>query len=180
MTLSLLSITLHAQNVPYENRYRPDAVHERKEMPLIQSRELSNKAQQRRFQTQQAYEQMHRNHAKSRQTASALSEYAYDDQRSHLSPKLPRTKGYAHSKKSWEHTYRYKRADFYDRYGYHYGYFNRQGYYFEGVFYHYDRFYTYHDRIQGRGLFERKYYRPLVACNHPMERAYDTHPIGRY
>ncbi|MFT7880308.1 MAG: hypothetical protein ABXS91_07945 [Sulfurimonas sp.] len=48
-------------------------------------------------------------------------------------------RGYRFTKRGWKLAYRYDRAPFYDRYGYHYGYFNRHGYYFEGQFYRYDR-----------------------------------------
>ena len=71
-------------------------------------------------------------------------------------------RGYRHPKKSWFYAYRYTKADFVDRYGFYYGYFDRRGYMFEGEFYRYDRDYRYQDRLRGRGLFDRHYfYRPL-------------------
>jgi hypothetical protein len=71
-------------------------------------------------------------------------------------------RGYRYLQRSWFYAYRYGKADFVDRYGFYYGYFNRRGYMFEGEFYRYDRDYRYQDRIRGRGLFDRHiYYRPL-------------------
>jgi hypothetical protein len=66
-----------------------------------------------------------------------------------------------HPKRGWVLAYKYDRAEFYDRDGFHYGYFNRYGYMFEGEFYRYDRYYRYRDRVRGRGLFDRYYYRPV-------------------
>ncbi len=63
--------------------------------------------------------------------------------------------------KKWRSIYRKHRAPFYDRFGYFYGYFDTQGFMFEGIFRPYTRHYTYNDRIQGRSLFERRYYKPL-------------------
>jgi hypothetical protein len=71
-----------------------------------------------------------------------------------------RQRGHRHSKRGWFLAYLYDRASFYDNEGFHYGYFNRYGYYFEGVFYRYDRYYTYRDRLRGRGLFDHRYYMP--------------------
>jgi hypothetical protein len=72
-------------------------------------------------------------------------------------------RGYRHTRRSWYLTYLYERASFYDRHGYKYGYFSRRGFIFEGEFYRYDRQYTYRDRLRGRGLFERRYYRPSYS-----------------
>ncbi|AKF24748.1 hypothetical protein YH65_04615 [Sulfurovum lithotrophicum] len=69
-------------------------------------------------------------------------------------------RGHRHPKRGWNLAYRYDRAAFYDRNGFYYGYFNRYGYFFEGVFYRYDRFYTYRDRVRGKGLFDRLFYPP--------------------
>ena len=69
-------------------------------------------------------------------------------------------RGYRHTRRNWYLTYLYERASFYDRHGYRYGYFSRRGFMFEGEFYRYDRYYTYRDRLRGRGLFEHRYYRP--------------------
>lgn len=74
-----------------------------------------------------------------------------------------RQRGYRYEKRGWTLAYKYDRASFYDNQGYYYGYFNRHGYYFENIFYRYDRYYTYRDRIKGRGLFDRRYYIPANA-----------------
>ena len=78
-------------------------------------------------------------------------------------PRGPRQQGYRHFKRGWYLAYRYDRASFYDRYGYHYGYFNRYGFEFDGIFYGYDRYYRYQDRMRGRGLFDNRYYMPADA-----------------
>ena len=90
-----------------------------------------------------------------------------------------RQRGYRHPNRGWLLAYRYDRASFYDREGFYYGYFNRHGYYFENVFYRYDRHYTFRDRVKGRGLFDHRYYMPENAryygfCSsrqHPREYA---------
>ena len=71
--------------------------------------------------------------------------------------------GYAHPKRGWTLAYRYDRVSFYDNEGFFYGYFNKHGFYFENVFYRYDRYYTYRDRVRGRGLFSHRYYMPSNA-----------------
>jgi hypothetical protein len=63
---------------------------------------------------------------------------------------------------NWYFIYRDRHAPFYDQFGYFYGFFNQFGYYFEGIFYSYDRFYTYEDRLRGRGLFDNRYYEPYL------------------
>ena len=71
-------------------------------------------------------------------------------------------RGYRYFNQNWFYAYRYGKADFVDRYGFYYGYFDRRGYMFEGEFYRYDRDYRYQDRLRGRGLFDRHiYYKPL-------------------
>lgn len=62
----------------------------------------------------------------------------------------------------WYFIYQDRHAPFYDQYGYFYGFFNQFGYYFEGIFYSYDRYYTYEDRLRGRGLFDDRYYEPYL------------------
>jgi len=71
-----------------------------------------------------------------------------------------RQQGYRYSKRGWKLAYKYDRASFYDSRGYHYGYFNRHGFLFEGYFYRYDRYYTYKDRVRGKGIFDHRYYMP--------------------
>ncbi len=88
--------------------------------------------------------------------------YVEDDYRYEDNWNYPRTRqqGYHNFKRGWYLAYRYDRASFNDKYGYHYGYFNRHGFYFDGLFYAYDRYYRYKDRIRGRGAFDNKYYMP--------------------
>ncbi len=71
-------------------------------------------------------------------------------------------RAYPRPKRGWILAYRYDRAEFFDRNGFHYGYFNRYGYFFEGVFYRYDYSYTFRDRVRGRGIFDHYYYRPAA------------------
>jgi hypothetical protein len=82
----------------------------------------------------------------------------YDDRRyeSH------RSRGFRHYQNSWYLAYKYEKASFYDNEGFYYGYFNHRGYTFEGEFYRYDRYYTYRDRVRGKGLFTHRYFRPVV------------------
>jgi len=68
---------------------------------------------------------------------------------------------YRHYRRQWYLTYLYEHAEFDDRYGYHYGYFDHSGFVFDGHFYAYDRAYTYQDRLHGKGLFEHRFYRPI-------------------
>jgi hypothetical protein len=83
-------------------------------------------------------------------------DYYYDAPYRHR----PHGRSYRYPKRGWILAYKYDRAEFYDRDGFHYGYFNRYGYMFEGEFYRYDRYYRYRERVRGRGLFDRYYYRP--------------------
>jgi len=80
----------------------------------------------------------------------------HDNQKRRVIEQYP----YRQSKRGWQLAYKYDRDFFYDKYGYHYGYFNKNGYTFEDIFYRYDRTYTYRDRVKGRGLFGRGYYMP--------------------
>lgn len=90
-----------------------------------------------------------------------------------------RQKGYRHFKRGWYLAYRYDRASFYDRYGYNYGYFNRYGFEFDGIFYAYDRYYGYRDRMRGRGLFDRDYYMPAEATRYGFCPPRPTRPRPR-
>ncbi len=71
-------------------------------------------------------------------------------------------RGHRHYRSSWYDDFYYDRASFYDNYGYYYGYFNRIGYLLEGIFYKYDRYYTFRDRVRGKGIFDHRYYRPYI------------------
>ncbi len=88
--------------------------------------------------------------------------YERNDYRDHRRYQIHQARGYRHTRNSWYLAYRYERASFYDRHGYHYGYFNYRGYMFEGEFYRYDRYYTFRDRLRGKGLFEHRFYRPIL------------------
>lgn len=87
--------------------------------------------------------------------------YGYDRERYHDDYRPIRQRGHTRSKRGWFLAYRYDRASFYDNEGFYYGFFNRHGYYFEDIFYRYDRRYTFRDRVRGRGLFDRRYYMPV-------------------
>ncbi|MBD3789382.1 MAG: hypothetical protein IE885_03265 [Campylobacterales bacterium] len=86
--------------------------------------------------------------------------YAYKNRKYIKAKQIHRHRGYKYPFRSWFRSYEYYRAPFYDQFGYYYGYFNLIGYYFEGIFYRYDRYYTYQDRIRGKGLFDDWYYSP--------------------
>jgi hypothetical protein len=120
-----------------------------------------HRAMKRDFKNMKEFQRLQRDHK--RYKSHLKYEYRYNYIRP-LYRITPRQKGYRYSKRGWELAYRYDRADFFDSYGYHYGYFNRNGYYFEGMFYRYDRFYTYLDRVRGKGLFEHRYYMPINAA----------------
>ena len=92
-------------------------------------------------------------------------------------PRGPRQRGYRNFKRGWYLAYRYDRAHFYDNYGYEYGYFNSYGFYFDGIFYGYDRYYRYRDRLRGRGLFDRSYYMPARADRYGF---CSTRPVRPY
>ncbi len=90
------------------------------------------------------------------------ADYERDDYSEYDRYQNHRARGYRHTRNSWYLAYKYEKASFYDRHGYYYGYFNRRGYIFEGDFYRYDRYYTYRDRLRGKGLFEHRFYRPIM------------------
>jgi len=94
-------------------------------------------------------------------------------------PRGPRQQGYRNFKRGWYLVYRYDRATFYDRYGYHYGYSNRYGFNFDGIFYSYDRYYRYQDRLRGRGLFDNRYYMPANASRYGFCSPRPTRPYPR-
>lgn len=72
-------------------------------------------------------------------------------------------RAYARPKRGWVLAYVYDHADFYDRYGFHYGDFDRRGFMFEGRWFRYNARYSYRDRLRGRGYFDRYYYVPHHA-----------------
>jgi len=91
-----------------------------------------------------------------------------------------RQHAYHHYRRQWYLTYLYERADFYDRHGYHYGRFNERGFVFEGVFYRYDRAYTYQDRLHGKDLFAHRFYRPSQRYAYQRDRWQSGNGAGFY
>jgi len=151
------------------------------------------RAKPKRFRTQKEYQRAklrnstHKRSAASRKQLSKrthssmqkrqrgyVEEVWYDDRDY---PRGPRQTGYRHFKRGWYLAYRYDRAVFYDRYGYRYGYFNQYGFYFDGVFYGYDRDYRYRDRLRGRGLFGSHYYMPASAARYGFCPQRPTRPV---
>ncbi len=142
----------------------------------------SHHAQKRTFKTKQAFKCVRTHHTKMPQKQHMASAPVqvhpnryrpqsrwynaryYNGENYHGSyiPKRQFERAHRYSRRGWILAYRYDRAGFFDRDGFYYGYFNRYGYFFEGVFYRYDYSYTYRDRIRGRGLFDRYYYRPAA------------------
>jgi hypothetical protein len=85
-----------------------------------------------------------------------------------------RQHAYRHYRRQWYLTYLYERSEFDDRHGYHYGYFDRRGFVFDGQFYRYDRSYNYQDRLHGKGLFEHRFYRPIqINARDTYDRVWD-------
>jgi len=138
------------------------------------------RAVRKRFRTQKEYQQMkRRGHTLQRKSISARNAKRVSGNRHSRRyvqeswvdegwqyPRGPRQRGYRHFKRGWYLAYRYDRAAFYDRYGYSYGYFNRHGFEFDGIFYAYDRYYSYKDRMRGRGIFDGNYYMPANAARY--------------
>ena len=88
------------------------------------------------------------------------------DNRSHQRCRMDRprhVRAYRVPQKRWRRAYINRHAPFYDRFGYFYGYFDQEGFMFEGRFRPYTRHYSYRDRVRGRSLFERRYYKPLFC-----------------
>ena len=165
--LSLSSALLLAQE-------RPKVMNEAK-IGQLDRKLTTHKAKHRNFKTKSEYKRHKKHHHPKHQKQKYRKSYKYNDhmaehyrygyyeERFYGMPKeYPVVYGrtHRHPKRGWVLAYRYDRAVFYDRDGFYYGYFNRHGYYFEGVFYRYDRFYTYRDRVRGRGLFDRYFYHP--------------------
>ena len=154
-----LSINVHAQ------RFVDDNIHQhmtQKEINRMDRVYTKHKAKRRNFSTHRGY--LHR----SRHTGfdnytdkNRYSEgYHYKKERYEERYRTKRQRGFNYSKRGWKLAYKYDRASFYDDRGFYYGYFNRHGYFFEGIFYRFDRFYTYQDRVRGKGLFSHRYFMP--------------------
>lgn len=126
-----------------------------------------------RYNASDGYDNLHHNRYNSRYTDDR---YIYKPR---PKPRV-RQKGYNYFKRGWYLAYIYDRASFNDRYGYHYGYFNRHGYYFEGVFYRYDRDYRYSDRARGKGVFDNRYYIPSNYNYYGFSLPRDNRPRRGY
>ena len=157
-TFAFFTLPLLAEQSQYPSTQKPLTAQKIQKMDQHFTR---HRAMQRDFYNFREFQRLQRDKKRYNKYLSHESHYNYIRPRYRVTPKQ---RGYRYSKRGWELAYRYDRADFFDRYGYHYGYFNRYGYYFEGVFYRYDRFYTYSDRVRGKGLFERSYYMPVNAA----------------
>jgi len=114
-------------------------------------------AVKRNFRTHSEFKRLKRQHYNVHQRIHHKPSKAYRNNR-----RAYDHRGYRHYRQAWYFDFYYDRAPFYDRYGYYYGYFNRMGYFLEGIFYRYDRYYTFHDRVRGRGIFDHRYYRPYI------------------
>lgn len=159
-TTALMAETNRAMSKPIKE-------HQLKKMD---SRLTQHKTKKRAFRTQKEFEKIQHKRARAthRDERSLHRGRLYGEDRyprdTYQHPREQYTtegqRGARNFKRGWYLAYRYDRASFYDRNGYYYGYFNRYGYYFEEVFYRYDRYYSYRDRVRGRGLFDRRYYTP--------------------
>jgi len=123
-------------------------------------KEFHHKAKRNKKNRNIAQKRMHTKQHKNSRYANAYN-YQVKDYRDDYHSNSQR--GYRHPNQGWLLAFRYDRASFYDREGFYYGFFNRHGYYFEDIFYSYDRNYTFRDRVRGRGLFDHRYYMPANA-----------------
>lgn len=192
---TLLSVFLLAETQPAQNYNHPKV----SAKPIAEKqlrkmdRELNkHKAVQRKFRTQKEFRQIHRKHKKpmpnkpmhTKHIKSSVAKhqldyrYGYDDGGYHDDYRPIMQPGYRNFKRGWFLAYKYDKAPFYDQFGYYYGYFNRHGYYFEGIFYRYDHYYGYSDRVRGRGLFDNNYYMPANYRYYGFERP--RHREGAY
>jgi len=171
--LLTLGLTLSAHASNQDVKQLPEATIKKMDRKMTK-----HKAQARTFKTHKEFKRMQQKkvtHSNVKRTASKNMRYntghyengrnyGYSESTRYYDDYRPtRQRGYNHPKRGWVLAYRYDRASFYDNEGSFYGYFNRYGYYFEGVFYRYDRYYTYRDRVRGRGLFNHRYYMPANA-----------------
>ncbi len=179
-TMTEKNVKIHSDTKFVQKKYRTDKKHFKN-----MDRQLSKKrAMKRKFKTHDEFKKMKHHRANKRLTKHSIENRSHKRSQRHSNYKQDRytegrryyrdndrrysrdhhskTHGHRHTRNSWYLTYRYERTSFYDRYGYYYGYFNRHGYLFEGDFYRYDRYYTYRDRVRGKGLFDYRYYRPVM------------------
>lgn len=70
---------------------------------------------------------------------------------------------------------------YYNDDGYYYGTFNSSGYYFNHVFFPYDRYYTYDDRLHHRGYFApHRHHRRVYAAPPRINERYPNHGSDPY
>jgi len=146
-----------------EHHKNPTEVMSDKQIKKMDRKYKKHKAKKRDFRTHNEFQHKTiRKHAK-HHDKYVRSNHRYNHNRPvYIEPYMVhRQRGYRYPKKGWTLAYRYDRASFYDNEGYYYGYFNRSGYFFEDVFYRYDRSYSYRDRVKGRGLFDGRFYMPF-------------------
>ena len=147
-----------------------------KKIKKMDRKHTQHKAKKRHFKTQKdfQYRSRHKNASNFKNYTNYTHGYNYNRETNSYryndnANRQHRQRGFSQWKRGWTLAYRYDRASFYDNQGYYYGYFNRDGYYFEEVFYRYDRYYTYKDRIRGRGLFDHRYYMPVNSRYYGFE-----------
>ena len=165
-----LSMGLYASpNTHMDDRRNTKHMSEKK-IRNLDHRYTKHQAVKRNFRTKKDFQHrtqrtISRKHNKNynRQYNQYDNGYTYRSNNHHTNYRHVRQRGYNHSNRGWILAYRYDRATFYDNEGFCYGYFNHHGYYFEDVFYRYDRYYGYQDRVRGRGLFDQRYYMPATA-----------------
>lgn len=143
-------------------------------------RELNKyKAVQRKFKTQKEFQRMHRKskkymhkkHLKARMSKHELDyRYGYPKGVYNDGYRPITQSGYRNFKRGWLLAYKYDKAPFYDQFGY----------YFEGMFYRFDRYYTYQDRVRGHGMFDNRYYMPANYRYYGFERPRHGRGVYRY
>jgi hypothetical protein len=161
MSIGLNSVVYSDSNLHQKRQQHVKPMKEQ-QIKRLDRKLTKHKAVKRNFKTKKAFL-----YTKNRKIQKYHTTYDrghfYDNNRYTNTYRSIRQHGYHHPKRGWILAYRYDRASFYDNEGFFYGYFNKHGFYFENVFYRYDRYYTYRDRVIGRGLFSHRYYMPLNA-----------------
>ncbi len=166
--LHIMAILLLAGSVFAQAQAPHNVSDERVDISKLDRYYTSHQAQRRTFANKHEYKQ-HKRHAQKRlhkhhpQPTSRYQRGEYYEARPFAYEERPVRhfeRGHRYQKRGWVLAYRYDRAAFYDREGFYYGYFNRYGYFFDGIFYRYDYRYTYRDRVRGRGLFDHHFYHP--------------------
>ncbi len=145
----------------YANAQEPQKEMSPSKIKKMDRQLTKHKAQKRNFKSTKEFKRK-----SNRRSAKRLNRYSNNDDRGYNSRNFEnnynqiRQRGHRYTKRGWILAYRHDRASFYDNEGYYYGFFNRDGYYFEDIFYRYDRNYTFRDRVKGKGLFSNRYYMP--------------------